>query len=196
MLKIPPEIFRVYVHKSLQESKTASKEVRGINLGKKRKEKYQLLILLEKFKTQYDRSYNTFFWNKMRVFPFSVFTMVIHISFHSCFSVFMFLPWTPYLSSPFSWKLLFYLSLHHFPPGFLSLSPPQAKFPRLYLAPWPLLPLPGLYFPCLSFASQQPKQNNTGSGTGTLTKRRAVGKKTLLIKKEASILKISVGRCC
>lgn len=55
MLKIPPEIFRVYVHKSLQESKTASKEVRGINLGKKRKEKYQLLILLEKFKTQYDQ---------------------------------------------------------------------------------------------------------------------------------------------
>lgn len=79
----------------------------------------------------------------------------------------MFVPWTPYLANPFLWMLLFYLLLHCFPLGHLCLSARQVRFPRLVLAPWPLLPLPELCFPCFSFAAQQPEQNNTGSGTGT-----------------------------
>ena len=66
----------------------------------------------------------------------------------------MFLPWTPSLSNPFSWMLLFYLSFHCSPDR-LSLSPPQVRFPRLYLAPGPSF----LSQDCVSPTSHLPHRN-------------------------------------
>lgn len=95
------------------------------------------------------------------------------------------LRWTPVAPLPPP-ELLPYLSF----PVFLSVSKsfPQPTSPGLLCS----LTLPssaGLYFPCLSSPSQQPKQNNTRGRTGPLTKKkRLAGKKTLLTK-EASIFK-------
>lgn len=110
-------------------------------------------------------------WNCILFLLFS-----IHVSLHLSLK-----------SLPLNTFILSFLQVFYLLPGL--------RFPGLCLALWPLFPLLKLHFPCLSFASQQHKQNNTGTGTGSLTKRRATGKKTLLIKKQTSIFKRFAGRC-
>lgn len=93
----------------------------------------------------------------------------------------MSLPWTPYHPPPphpessclISHFTLFLCASQSFP------KPTSSGL----LCPLTLPSSAGLYFPCLL---QQPKQNNTRSRTGPLTKKRTAGKKTLLTKETST----------
>lgn len=108
---------------------------------------------------------------------------------YSCFSLELLISLIP---SP---ECSYFISCSPFSSRFSQPVSSPSQVPQAFLGPLTPPSSPRTVFPLPRICLPATKQNNTGSGTGTRTRERAVGKKTLLIKKEASVLKISVGRC-